>query len=284
MALTIQPTTATLGAMVTDIDLATLDEATWHEMEDAFKEYALLIFPGQALSSKAQIAFAKRFGEIEILTENLLTTALTNKGEDGALMGDDTFRMKLLAGNEGWHTDSSYMPLSAKASVLSARVVPSSGGQTQWADPRAAYDALDQAMKDRIENLTAYHSYFYSQAKLGHEVEAGAGYGFFEGEPPLRPLVKEHPETARLALYIGRHAGRIVGMDDVAAEKLLDELMTFTCQAPRTFTHAWEQGDIAVWDNRCVLHRARPFDHREKRVMMHTRIKGDPATESALNA
>ena len=128
-------------------------------------------------------------------------------------MGDDTFRMKLLAGNEGWHTDSSYMPLSAKASVLSARVVPSSGGQTQWADPRAAYDALDQSMKDRIEDLTAYHSYFYSQAKLGHEVEAGAGYGFFEGEPPLRPLVKEHPETARLALYIGRHAGRIVGMD-----------------------------------------------------------------------
>ncbi len=284
MALTIQPTGATLGATITDVDLAALDDATWIEIKDAFNEYALLIFPAQALSARAQLAFAKRFGEIEILNENMPTIALTNKGEDGALLDDDSFRMKLLAGNEGWHTDSSYMPLSAKASVLSAHVVPSSGGHTEWADPRAAYDALDQAMQDRLRDLTAYHSYFYSQAKLGHEVAVGEGYGFFEGEPPLRPLVKVHPETARPALYIGRHAGQIPGMDDDAAEKLLSELMSFTCQPPRTFMHNWAPGDIAVWDNRCVLHRARPYDHREERVMMHTRIKGDPATESALNA
>ena len=284
MTLTIQPTAATLGATITDVDLATLDDSTWREVEDAFNQYALLIFPRQALSASAQLAFAKRFGEIEILNENMTTIPLTNKGADGALLDDETFQMKLLAGNEGWHTDSSYMPLSAKASVLSAHVVPSRGGQTEWADPRAAYDALDQAMKDRIRDLTACHSYFYSQAKLGHEVAVGAGYGFFEGEPPLRPLVKVHSETARPALYIGRHAGRIVGMDDDAAEKLLSELMTFICQPPRTFTHTWEPGDIVVWDNRCVLHRARPYDHREERVMMHTRIKGDPATESALNA
>jgi len=283
MALTIQPTGSTLGATITDVDLAMLDGLGWREVEEAFNEYALLIFPGQALSENAQISFAKRFGEIEILDENTMTIPLTNKGADGKLLADDTFRMKLLAGNEGWHTDSSYMPLSAKASVLSAHVVPSSGGQTEWADSRAAYDALDHAMKDQVQDLTAYHSYFYSQAKLGHEVEVGAGYGFFEGEPPLRPLVKVHPETGRSALYIGRHAGRIVGMDDDLAEKLLSELMTFICQPPRTYTHTWERGDIAVWDNRCLLHRARPYDHREERVMMHTRIKGDPATELALN-
>ncbi len=284
MAITIQPTASTLGATITDVDLAALDGLGWRDVEEAFNEYALLIFPGQALSENAQISFAKRFGEIEILDENAMTVPLTNKGADGKLLADDTFRMKLLAGNEGWHTDSSYMPLSAKASVLSAHVVPSSGGQTEWADSRAAYDTLDQAMKDQVQALTAYHSYFYSQAKLGHEVEVGAGYGFFEGEPPLRPLVKVHPETGRSALYIGRHAGRIAGMDDDLAEKLLSELMTFICQAPRTYTHTWERGDIAVWDNRCLLHRARPYDHREERVMMHTRIKGDPATELALNA
>ena len=284
MALTIQPAAATLGAIITGVDLAMLDDAGWREIKVAFNKYAVLIFPGQGLSAQAQLAFAKRFGEIEILSENMTTIALTNKGEDGALLDDDTFRMKLLAGNEGWHTDSSYMPLSATASVLSAHVVPSSGGQTEWADPRAAYDALDQATKDRIRDLTADHSYFHSQAKLGHEVAVGAGYGFFAGEPPLRPLVKIHPETARPALYIGRHAGKIPGMADDAAEKLLSDLMEFTCQPPRTYMHAWAPGDIAVWDNRCVLHRARPYDHREERVMMHTRIKGDPATESALNA
>lgn len=284
MAITIQPTASTLGATITDVDLAALDGLGWRDVEEAFNEYALLIFPGQALSENAQISFAKRFGEIEILDENAMTVPLTNKGADGKLLADDTFRMKLLAGNEGWHTDSSYMPLAAKASVLSAHVVPSSGGQTEWADSRAAYDTLDQAMKDQVQALTAYHSYFYSQAKLGHEVEVGAGYGFFEGEPPLRPLVKVHPETGRSALYIGRHAGRIAGMDDDLAEKLLSELMTFICQAPRTYKHTWERGDIAVWDNRCLLHRARPYDHREERVMMHTRIKGDPATELALNA
>ena len=284
MVLTIQPTEATLGAIITGVDLAKLSDSTWREIEVAFNDYGLLIFPGQSLSAQAELAFATRFGEIEVLVENLKTIPISNKGEDGALLNDDTYQMQLLRGNEGWHTDSSYMPLSAKASVLSAHVVPSAGGQTEWADVRAAYDELDKPTKERISQLTAYHSFFYSQAKIGHEVAVGAGYGFFSGEPPLRPLVKVHPVTGRSALYIGRHAGKIPGLEDDDAENLLSDLITFTCQPPRTYLHAWEPGDIAVWDNRCLLHRARPYDHSEERVMMHTRVKGDPATESALNA
>jgi alpha-ketoglutarate-dependent taurine dioxygenase len=284
MALTIQPTEATLGAFVTGVDLNALDTATWRAIEDAFHAYALLIFPGQHLSARAQVAFAERFGEIEILVEALKTIPISNKSADGSLLDDDSHQMQLLRGNEGWHTDSSYMHLSAKASVLSAHVVPSAGGETEWADMRAAYDALDDATKARVSKLSAYHSFFYSQAKIGHKVAVGAGYGFFEGEPPLRPLVKVHPVTRRTALYIGRHAGRIPGLADAEAEQLLDDLVTFACQPPRVFTHDWAPGDIAVWDNRCLLHRARPYDHREERVMMHTRVKGDPATESSLNA
>ena len=195
MPLTIRPTEATLGAILTDVDLAALDDLTWREVEDAFHQYAVLIFPGQALSAKAQVDFALRFGEIEILVDKLKTLPVTNKDVNGGLMDDDTHRMQLLRGNEGWHTDSSYMPLSAKASVLSAHVVPSRGGETEWADVRAAYDALDQATKERIADLTAYHSFFYSQAKIGHQVAVGAGYGFFEGEPPVHPLVKVHSVT-----------------------------------------------------------------------------------------
>ena len=284
MALTLKTMDATLGATVTGVDLSQLSADEWSEIESAFLEHRVLIFPAQHLSADDQLAFAKRFGEIEILVENMTTIPISNKGEDGTLLDDETHQMKLLKGNEGWHTDSSYVPLAAKASMLSAHIVPSKGGETEWADPRDAYDELDEVTKARIANLTSYHSYFVSQAKVGHKVAVGAGYGFFEGEPPLRSLVKTHPVTGRPALYIGRHAGAIPGLSDNEAEQLLDELMSFICQPPRTFTHSWAPGDIAVWDNRCVLHRARPYDHREERLMMHTRIKGDPKSESALNA
>ena len=266
------------------VGLATLDAAAWNDLEAAFHEHAVLIFPGQHLSSEAQIALGARFGEIEHLSADRDIVPISNKSPDGGLAGDDSHQMQILRGNEGWHTDSSYMPLSAKASVLSARVVPAAGGQTEWADMRAAYDVLDDATKDRIAELAAYHSLFHSQAKIGHEVAVGGGYGFFEGDPPLRPLVKMHPVTGRKALYIGRHAYGISSLDPDDSEKLLNDLVTSACQPPRTYMHDWQPGDIVVWDNRCVLHRARPFDHSEARVMMHTRIKGDPATESALPA
>ncbi len=284
MPLDIQPLDATFGARITGIRLNALDADTGEAIYRAFLQFGLLIFPGQHLSPAEQLAFARCFGEIEVLVEGMRSIPISNQGADGALLEDDSHQMRLLSGNEGWHTDSSYMPLSAKASVLSALVVPPTGGETEWADPRAGYDALDQAMKDRIANLAAYHSFFYSQAKIGHHVEVGAGYGFFAGEPPLHPLVKNHPETGRPALYVGRHACRIPGMDDAEAEHLLGELTAFVCQPPRVYTHHWNVGDLAVWDNRCMLHRARPYDHREPRSMLHTRVKGDPATESALNA
>lgn len=283
MPMTIQPTDATLGAVITGIELAALNDASWHEIEAAFHEYAVLIFPRQHLSHEEQLAFATRFGEIEILVEGLKTVPISNKSETGDLFEENSHRMQLLRGNEGWHTDSSYMPLSAKASVLSAHVVTRAGGQTEWADARAAYAALDSKTRDRIADLAAYHSYFYSQAKLGHAVAVGSGYGFFDGEPPLRPLVKHHPVTGRPALYIGRHAGKIPGLGDEEAETLLNELLAFTCQPPRLFTQVWQPGDLVVWDNRCVLHRARPYDYREERVMMHTRIRGERASESATN-
>ncbi len=284
MSLTLRPTDATLGAVITDIDLTRLDNAQWRDIENAFLEYGVLFFPGQHLSAEAQLDFALRFGEIEVLAAGMTTIPIANKAPDGQLLEAESERMKLLRGNEGWHTDSSYMRLSAKASVLSAHVLPSTGSQTAWADARAAYDALDETTRARIANLDAYHSYFYSQAKIGHKVEVGAGYGFFEGESPLRPLVKIHPVTGRPALYVGRHAASIPGMEQAEAEALIQYLNDFICQPPRVYTHHWQAGDVAVWDNRCLLHRACPYDYRQERVMMHTRIQGEAATESSRNA
>ena len=281
MAFNITPTDATLGAVLTGVELAKLNDALWQELEAAFHEYAVLIFPGQHLSAEAQVAFGTRFGAIEQLVSGHNITPISNQKSDGSLYEDQEHRTQIMFGNEGWHTDSSYMRISAKASILSAHVVPSEGGQTEWADMRAAYDALDESTKTTIADLHAYHSLYYSQRQIGHVVKPGAGYGFHTEDPPLRPLVKIHPITGRKALYIGRHAYGVSGLDEEASQKLLNDLVSFACQAPRTYQHNWQPGDVVIWDNRCVLHRARPYDRREPRVMQHTRIAGDPRTELA---
>ena len=278
---TVTPTNATVGAVLTDVDLANLDDATGRVVENAFHDFGALIFPNQHLTEEAQIAIAKRFGDLELLTpdDTMKAVSISNQKENGSVYDPEDFRYKTLRGNEGWHTDSSYMPLAAKVSILSAQVVPEEGGETEVADMRAAYDELSDSMKDRVSGLEAYHSLYQSQAKIGYNIETGAGYGYHTKGAPLRPLVKTHPITGRKSLFIGRHAYEIPGMEQEEGQKLLDELVTFACQPPRIYTHRWQPGDVLMWDNRCVLHRARPYDFSEIRVLRHTRVAGDPKSE-----
>jgi alpha-ketoglutarate-dependent taurine dioxygenase len=277
----IKPLDATFGAVVTGLKLATLDDTTWRDLHAAWLQYALLVFPGQHLNRDEQIAFANRFGALEFEM-----AALSNVKTDGTLITEpDNDILKVLKGNMGWHCDSTYMPVQAKGAVFRADVVPSSGGATGWADMRAAYDALDEDLRAKVEKLAAHHSLHYSQAKLGHypkKDSAYNGYGFHDGPVPLRPLVKVHPETGRKSLVIGRHAHNIPGMDEAESERFLQELVDFACRPPRVYYHNWTAGDAVVWDNRCLLHRATPWDMTEPRVMWHSRIAGDPSSESAL--
>lgn len=278
---TITPTEATLGASITDVDLANLNDTTWRVVEGAFHEFGALIFPNQHLTEEAQIGFAKRFGDLELLTPDVQMQAvsISNQKDDGSVYESEEFRYKTLRGNEGWHTDSSYMPLAAKASILSAQVVPPSGGETEVADMRAAYDELSKDMKDRIDSLEAHHSLYQSQAKIGYSIETGSGYGYHTKGAPLRPLVKTHPITGRKSLFVGRHAYDIPGMEQEDGQRLLDELVDFACRPPRIYTHHWQPGDVLMWDNRCVLHRARPYNFSEIRILRHTRVAGNPNTE-----
>jgi len=283
-ALDIEPLDATFGAMVRGIKVATIDEPTFRELYGAWLDYALLIFPDQHLTREQQIAFAKRFGPLEFEM-----TALSNVKDDGTLRreADNDDRMKILKGNMGWHCDSTYMPVQAKGAVFCAEIVPTIGGHTGFADMRAAYDALDQALKARIEGLAAHHSLHYSQSKLGHDTRKSdgeySGYGFHDGPVPLRPLVKTHPETGRKSLLIGRHAHNILGLSQAESDRLLQELVEFACQPPRIYHHDWTPGDAVLWDNRCLLHRATPWDMTQPRVMWHSRIAGDPASEAGLH-
>jgi alpha-ketoglutarate-dependent taurine dioxygenase len=270
----IQPLNASFGAIVTGLTLADLDEAGFAALYRTWLDYALLVFPDQRLTREEQIAFAKRFGppEFEIAPISNVRADGTVRPEDNA---DDV--IKVLKGNMGWHCDSTYMPVQAKGAVFTCHVAPEAGGETGWADMRAAYDALDPATKARIEHLSAHHSLVYSQGKVG--LGDYKGYGMDQTDPPLRPLVKTHPETGRRCLMVGRHAYGIPGLDPTESERLLRELGEFAVQPPRTYHHRWTAGDAVVWDNRALMHRACPWDMTKPRVMYHSRIAGDPVSE-----
>ncbi len=270
----IRPLDASFGAVVTGLKLAALNEAAFDELYRTWLDYALLIFPGQHLTRDEQIAFARRFGapEFEI-------APISNVRPDGSVRPEDNTDavIKVLKGNMGWHCDSTYMPVQAKGAVFTCHVAPDEGGETGWADMRAAYDALDDATKGRIASLSAHHSLLYSQGKIG--LGDYTGYGMDQTDAPLRPLVKVHPETGRKCLMVGRHAYGIPGLAPDESERLLQRLGDFAVQPPRAYHHKWTPGDAVVWDNRALMHRACPWDMTKPRVMYHSRIAGDPASE-----
>ncbi|MDE0884664.1 MAG: TauD/TfdA family dioxygenase [Myxococcota bacterium] len=289
--LCVEPLEASFGARVTGLSLTDASDAAFKELYRLWLEYALLIFPAQHMAPEDQVIFARRFGGLEIEL-----AALSNLRGDGSVRDDvpEDEMMQILKGNMGWHADSTYMPVQAKGAVFSAHRTPRTGGATAWADMGAAYAALAPGMRARIEGLAAHHSLIHSQTKIGHAARPAGesegtrnaddynGYGFHDDPPPLRALIKVHPETGQPGLLIGRHAFGIPGLAPAESEALLDELIDFACQPPRIYEHDWAAGDTVVWDNRCLLHRGRPWDMAEPRVMYHSRIAGDPVTESAM--
>ena len=275
---TVTPLETTLGARVTDIRIPEMTAEEWAVVENAFHEHGALVFPDQYLTDEEQSAFGERFGDIEMLRDgSQKAVAISNQKPDGTAMSAEETRYKTLRGNEGWHTDSSYMPLAAKASILAAQVVPSAGGETELADMRAAYDALDAVTKERIADLSAYHSLYASQAKAGYTFKTGDGYGYHTKGAPLRPLVKTHPVTGRKSLFIGRHAYRIPGMPDDEAQDLLGQLLAHTVQPENVYDHDWRPGDLVLWDNAVVLHKREAFPNECHRLVKRMIINLDPS-------
>ena len=280
----VEPLDRSFGAKVYDLTLADLDQIEASEIYELWLKYALLIFPAQNLSNDQQIKFAKNFGALEFDL-----SPISNVRNDGSIRdANDDDIVKSLRGNMEWHHDSTYMPIQAKGAVFTAHKVPSKGGETGWADMRAAYEGLSQSMKDKINDLSAYHSYEWSQKeRFGHKdpkVSEFNSYGFDIDPKPLRPLVKTHNETGQKCLTIGRHINKIPGMSDQEAQNLARELEEFACSNEDwVYHHSWEVGDAVIWDNRCLMHQACMWDLSEGRIMYHSRIEGDPISEAASN-
>jgi alpha-ketoglutarate-dependent taurine dioxygenase len=278
---TVEPLDATFGALITDLDVAALDEESFARLYALWLDHALLVFPQQHLSREQQIAFAGRFGPAESGIFDLSTVR-----PDGVLRSDeieeDASFLNMLRGNYDWHADGSYGAALPTGAAYSAQVVPSSGGETGWADMRAAYDALDDTLRAKVETLAARHSIHYGQARRGlahdhRNIDLGPE------RSPLRPLVRTHPETGRKSLMMGRHAYLIPGMSLAESRVFLDGLAEFASQPPRVYFYDWRPGDVVVWDNRSLLHCVKPWDMREPRVMWHAGISGSPETDSILS-
>jgi alpha-ketoglutarate-dependent taurine dioxygenase len=295
MLMRVEPMDATLGARVHDVSLASLPDSGWAAVHAAFLEYAVLVFPGQDLTADQQASFGLRFGEPEGRAYAYVDTRterggrprvvnrvveLSNVDADDRVISDPRHpQVEFLAGNDVWHTDSSYKATSAKASILRCVESPACGGETAFADMRAAMSELTASERDQLSGLRAWHSLEYSQAVRGVAGTApAADPTTMEGA--YHALVRRHPETGRESLFIGRHACAIDGMELTAAQALLADLLERACRPPRVFAHKWSPGDVVVWDNRCVLHRVQAWDLEERRVMWHFRIGGHE-TEAA---
>lgn len=281
----------TFGAVVKGVSLASeedLDATTFAQIEALFLEYGMLIFPNQnGLSTEAQTRFAARFGEVihDIARRGDDHYIVTNRRKDGMLLAAESDARIGLTGNESWHYDHTFLPVENRASLLMALEVPSKGGGTGFADMRAAYADFSPATKEKLEKFShAYHSAHYSSGVIGLFPKKiyHSGVELFGTEAPLRPLVKRHPLTGDPFFHAGRHAFGVVGMSPEQSEEWLAQLTEEACQPPRVYEHMWRVGDLVLWDQQRIMHRARPYDPKETRILRGTGILGDPRTEGAV--
>ena len=278
-----------------EIDLRDpLDEATVSGIVSALDAHAIVIFRGQSLTDEQQLAFAMRLGvpqtafrkAREDRKERLDLPEIVDisnlDAESNIIGGEHVLRMRTIV-NRMWHTDASFQRPRGKYSMLSARAVPPSGSETQYADMRAAYDALPAKMKSTIADLSAEHSIVYSQSVMGFTEFTQSERDKYP--PAEQPLVWRLPGSNRQTLYLASHASHIAGMPVPEGRILLRDLMEFATQPQFVYRHHWQGGDVVIWDNRCTMHRARQFEETEVRDMRRiTTLDVDGATAESVSA
>ena len=276
---------------VSGVDLSKpVDAETAGEIVAAADKYAVLVFHDQALDDDQQIAFSALLGPLETTIKsfrpghkarlNLHVSDVSNLDENSRVLAMDDGRRMNGLGNRLWHTDSSFKKTPAKYSLLSARVIPPEGGETEFADLRAAYDALPEKTKTFLEGKIAMHSIIYSRSTIGFTDYSQQERDRLPAVPQL--LVRTHPGSGRKTLYLASHAGEIQGMATPEARMLLHDLMEHATQRQFVYTHRWRVGDLVMWDDRCTMHRARDYDMTYPRDMHRTTVADvAPSVEQA---
>jgi alpha-ketoglutarate-dependent 2,4-dichlorophenoxyacetate dioxygenase len=292
MGITIQQIHPVFVGEVSGVDLTKpLSPEEVAAIEDGMNRLAVLVFHDQRLTDEQQMAFTLNFGPLENARGGNITKAedrrlqvgmndVSNLGKDGGILARDSRERLFNLGNMLWHSDSSFRAIPAKYSLLSARVVNPTGGNTEYADMRAAYDALDDATKAEIEDLICEHSLLYSRGSLGQSDFTDEERVTFR--PVRQRLVRTHPATGRKSLYLASHAGGIVGMPMPEARVLLRDLTEHATQPAFVYVHRWRPSDFVMWDNRRTMHRVRRYDDSHPRDMRRTTVAGDAPTAAQV--
>jgi alpha-ketoglutarate-dependent 2,4-dichlorophenoxyacetate dioxygenase len=275
------------GAELRGVGIAEVaaDEKAYRQVRAAFEEHSVLVFRGQDVTDDTQLAFSRRFGPLEVTKVGALGAGtnlaiLSTIDENGKVVPADH---RLALGNKAnqlWHTDSTFKRVPALASVLSARIIPARGGETEYVSTRLAWERLDAGLRQRLEGAFAWHDYAHSRGKIAPDLANAEERAALP--PQCWRLVWKNPINGRSALYIASHAHAIEGMEQKAAQQLLDALIEAATAPERSYVHSWRGGDVVMWDNRATMHRGRPWPAHEARLMIRTTISATAAdgTES----
>jgi alpha-ketoglutarate-dependent 2,4-dichlorophenoxyacetate dioxygenase len=294
MSLSIRQIHPVFVGEVSGIDLTrALSREEVAAIESGMDRYAVLVFHDQKITDEQQMAFSRNFGALEEARGGNITRPedrrlqvgmgdVSNLGKDGRPIARDSRQRAFNIGNMLWHSDSSFRPIPAKYSLLSARVVNPTGGNTEFADMRAAYDTLDPDTKALIEDLICEHSLTYSRGLLGMHDFSEEERAMFR--PVRQRLVRTHPVSGRKSLYLSSHAGAIVGVPMAEARILLRDLNEHATQPAFVYAHRWRPWDLVMWDNRQMMHRVRRYDDSQPRDMRRTTIAGEVPTTAQVTA
>jgi taurine dioxygenase len=278
----VRPRHPLIGAEITGVDLSRpVSDAVLDEIQQAWLEHLLLILPAQPITDAQQIAFAKRFGALEIHPSKDHRSSthpeiyrVANVDERGRILPDESEAWRYLNITWLWHSDSSFRDVPSTGSILHGIEVTADGGETLFCNLYAVYDALPDATRQRISGLRVVHSHD-AVLRRGRDLQAGDKYASLA--PVIHPLVRRHPVTRRPLLFLSPHTMEtVVGWPEAEGRALLEELTDFAVQERFVYRHRWCKDDVIMWDNRCTMHAVTPYDNaRDRRIMHRTTIVGD---------
>jgi alpha-ketoglutarate-dependent 2,4-dichlorophenoxyacetate dioxygenase len=270
------------GAELRGVTLADVasDDAVYAAVRAAFEEHSVLVFRGQEVTDDIQLAFSRRFGPPEVTKVGSMGTGshfviLSTFGPDGKVVPSDNRQQLRARANQLWHTDSSFKRVPALTSILSARIIPEHGGETEYVSMRLAFERLDKDAAKRVENSFAWHSYAHSRSKVADGLATSAEV---DALPPVCwRMVWRNPVNGRGALYLASHAYGVEGLNPEAGKALIEELTAAATAPGVSYLHQWKQGDVVMWDNRATMHRGRPWPAHEGRLMIRNTISATDA-------